>query len=342
MCAVENYKKFLEESKKTDETLEEHWIRTGKNLEFIKREGNKIKYWVHPRDVLLIDNNWLDISGYSSGWDFQTENSEILLKRVTESTSNEGNIVLDFFLGSGTTTAVAHKLKRKWIGVEMGEHFWTVVLPRMKKVLAYDKSGISKEKDVKEIYNEKNAGGFFKYQILEQYEDTLDNIELKENKQAQELFKDEYLLKYFLDYETRGNPSLLNIDKLKNPFSYKLKVNLEEVGESEEVVVDIPETFNYLLGLKIKKMKVRDNTRKYLFILGEKEGKDIAIVWREYEDNWSEDDFKNDKEFIIKELKSWAPHIVYINGQSVLTPKLGDSTVEIRYIEPEFKRLMQL
>ena len=44
--------------------------------------------------------------------------------------------------------------------VEMGEHFYTVVLPRMKKVLAYDKSEISKEKDVKEKYNENNAGGF--------------------------------------------------------------------------------------------------------------------------------------------------------------------------------------
>jgi len=225
----------------------------------------------------------------------------------------------------------------------MGEHFWTVVLPRMKKVLAYDKSGISKEKDVKEKYNEKTAGGFFKYQILEQYEDSLDNIELKENQKAQELFKDEYLLKYFLDYETRENPSLLNIEHLKNPFSYKLKVNLSEVGEPEEMIVDIPETFNYLLGLKVKKVKTRNNGRKYLFILGEKEGKDIAIVWREYDEKWKDEDFKKDKELIIKELKDWNPHIVYVNGQSVLTPKLGGDVdkAEIRYIEPEFKKLME-
>ena len=84
-----------------------------------------------------------------------------------------------------------------------------------------------------------------------------------------------------------------------------------------------------------------DKKRKYLFILGEKEGKDITLVWQEYEGKWSEDDFKKDKEFIIKELASWTPHIVYINGQSVLTPKLGEHPVEIRYIEPEFKRLME-
>jgi len=105
--------------------------------------------------------------------------------------------------------------------------------------------------------------------------------------------------------------------------------------------VDIPETFNYLLGLKIKKIKTRDNHRKYLFILGEKDGKDIAVLWRPYEDTWSDDDLKRDKEFIIDELESWAPHIVYINGQSVLTPELGQYPAEIRYIEPEFKKLME-
>jgi len=334
-----------------DNLYQEKKLRVNYNRNYVDRNGNRInglpEYLQFPYQSL--DSNWTDIPGYAQSKNFSTENSEILLKRVIESTSNEGDLVMDFFLGSGTTTAVAHKLKRKWIGVEMGEHFWTVVLPRMKKVLAYDKSGISKEKDVRGKYNRKTAGGFFKYQILEQYEDALDNIEFTPNKQAELKFGDDYLLKYFLDYETRGNPSFLNIDQLKNPFSYKLKVNLEEVGEPREMIVDIPETFNYLLGLKVKKIKAReialpsarnDKKRKYLFILGEKEGKDIAIVWREYDDNWSEDDFKEDKEFIIKELELWSPHIVYINGQSVLTPKFGDNPVEIRYIEPEFKNLM--
>ncbi|MEO0050595.1 MAG: site-specific DNA-methyltransferase, partial [candidate division WOR-3 bacterium] len=129
----------------------------------IKR--TKIPYFL-PKGFDLSNSNWTDIPSYSQTQGFATENSEILLKRVIESTSNEGDLVMDFFLGSGTTTAVAHKLKRKWIGVEMGEHFWTVVLPRMKKVLAYDKSGISRENDVRARYNEKTAGGFFKYQIL--------------------------------------------------------------------------------------------------------------------------------------------------------------------------------
>lgn len=153
----------------------------------LKVENGRIKILL---DKKKLGSNWTDIPGYSTVpvWGLKTENSEILLKRVIESTSNEGDLVMDFFLGSGTTIAVAHKLKRKWIGIEMGEHFYTVVLPRMKKVLAYDKSGISKEKDVKEKYNEKSAGGFFKYYELEQFEEILRNVEYSQEP-ASEFFK---------------------------------------------------------------------------------------------------------------------------------------------------------
>jgi len=304
------------------------------------KKGIKIPYFL-PKSFDIANTNWTDIPGYSQTQGFSTENSEILLKRVIESTSNDGEIIMDFFLGSGTTTAVAHKLGRKWIGVEMGEHFWTIILPRMKKVLAYDKSGISKEKDVKEKYNKKSCGGFFKYQILEQYEDTLDNIELEENQEGLEVLKDEYLLKYFLDYETSESPYFLNIEHLKDPFAYRLKVNLSEVGEPEEMVVDIPETFNYLLGLKVKKLKFRNNDKKrYMFVLGEKENKTYSVVWRTCGSNWTEEDFLKDKEFIKRELSEWKPHIVYVNAQSTLTPDFGDFKTEINYIEPDFKKLM--
>lgn len=75
-------------------------------------------------------------------------------------------------------------------------------------------------------------------------------------------------------------------------------------------------------------------------VKGQNDAKKTENLFREFGNNWNEDDFKEDKEFIIKELEPWAPHIVYVNGQSVLTPKLGKHTAEIRYIEPEFKNLM--
>lgn len=250
-------------------------------------------------------------------------------------------IILDYFAGSGTTAHAVMSLnsedggKRKFILVEMAHYFDTVIIPRLKKV-AYSFNW----RDGKPQDNE-GVGVFFKYQYLEQYEDALDNLELVPDKTAQKLFGDDYLLKYFLDFETKDNPSLLNIEHLKKPFSYKLRGNLEEVGEPQEVVVDIPETFHYLLGLKVNKVKVRKNKgKKYLFTLGEKDGRAIAIVWREYDDEWTQADFKKDKEFIIEELGPWSPQIVYVNCQSVLTPTFGDHVVEIRSIEPEFKALM--
>lgn len=85
---------------------------------------------------------------------------------------------------------------------------------------------------------------------------------------------------------------------------------------------------------------IKGDKRKYLFIFGEKEGVDIAVVWRKVDDNWDEDDFRKDKEFIIKELKAWMLQRIYINGQSILTTNLEEHPVEIHYIEPEFKRLM--
>jgi adenine-specific DNA-methyltransferase len=249
--------------------------------------------------------------------------------------------VLDFFGGSGTTGHAVMNLnnedggKRKFILIEMANYFDTVIIPRIKKV-AYSFNW----KDGKPQDSSGN-GIFFKYQVLEQYEDTLDNLELKENGNALNLFGSDYLLKYFLDFETQDDAAWVNFEQFKQPFSYRLKVNYEEVGEPQEAVVDLPETFHYLLGLKAKKIKVRkDKGRKYLFTLGEREGRNVAVVWREYDDAWAETDFKRDKEFIIQEIEAWAPQVVYVNGQSALTPQIGGYTVDIRAIEPEFRKRM--
>ena len=307
--AVENYRRYLEVSKETGESLEQYWRRTGKALEFIKREGDKIKYWVPPREYLMIDNNWMDIPGYSSTTRFQTENSEILLKRIIESTSEKGEWVMDFFLGSGTTTAVAHKLKRRWIGVEMGEHFYSVILPRMKRVLFYDKSGISKERDVREIYNAQNAGGFFKYHILEQYEDALENLQYR----------------YILQWEKEK--ILLDKEGFDDPLRYSLKV-VEEYSIRERRV-DPVETFNYLSGLEIIGYRtMRDGDRRYLFVLGRKGDRRVAIVWRSVE----KIDWERDKDFIEETLRDFHPHIIYANRHA---------TVEnFEQIEKVMERLM--
>ena len=91
---------------------------------------------------------------------FETPKPERLLKRVVEISTTPGDLVLDSFAGSGTTGAVAHKMGRRWIMVELGEHCHTHIIPRMKKVIdGTDQGGISK------AVNWKGGGGFRYYRL---------------------------------------------------------------------------------------------------------------------------------------------------------------------------------
>ncbi len=80
------------------------------------------EYWVEETDEAPLNSNWTDISGYSFTTDYPTENSEPLLQRVLEVGSKQNDLVADFFCGSGTTLAVAEKLGRRWIGVDLGRY----------------------------------------------------------------------------------------------------------------------------------------------------------------------------------------------------------------------------
>lgn len=90
---------------------------------------------------------------------FDTPKPERLLQRILHIASNPGDLVLDSFLGSGTTTAVAHKMGRRWIGIELGNHAYTHCFPRMKQVVEGEQGGISKAVDWK-------GGGGFKFYTL--------------------------------------------------------------------------------------------------------------------------------------------------------------------------------
>ena len=92
---------------------------------------------------------------------FDTPKPEKLLQRVLEIATDEGDLVMDSFLGSGTTTAVAHKMGRRWIGIEMGEHAKTHCAVRMKKVIDGEQGGISK------AVKWQGGGGFRFYELGE-------------------------------------------------------------------------------------------------------------------------------------------------------------------------------
>ncbi|MHA1785471.1 MAG: site-specific DNA-methyltransferase [Candidatus Helarchaeota archaeon] len=187
-------------------------------------------------DSEVVGNIWLDIPGYAQKEHFPTENSEELLERVILSSSNEDDFIIDFFLGSGTTIAAAHKLGRKWIGIEMAEHFSTVILPRMKRVLAGDQTGISKKVSWK-------GGGFFKYFELEQYEDTLRNSKFID------ISEKEFELDPFNEYVFLRDLKLLDVLNIDDQFD-EVIVNLSRLYDS----IDVPESIANLLGKSIKRI----------------------------------------------------------------------------------------
>jgi adenine-specific DNA-methyltransferase len=91
---------------------------------------------------------------------FDTPKPERLMQRILFLGSKENDLILDSFLGSGTTSAVAHKMNRRWIGIELGEHATTHCLPRLQQVVSgKDKGGIT------EAVNWKGGGGFKFYTL---------------------------------------------------------------------------------------------------------------------------------------------------------------------------------
>ena len=262
--------------------------RTGRDYVYYRRRP-------HDQGVVSI-SCWFD-ARYSA-----TEHGTALLKAIfgesafsypksihavtdaiyTAGASLADTCVLDYFAGSGTTGHAVINLnredkgKRKYILVEVGHHFDTVLLPRMKKVV-YSPDW----KDGKPVSRE-GVSQFFKYVRLESYEDTLDSLEVTTPDSAQQdllagnpALAEDYRLRYALGVETSGSACLLGKD-FTDPFAYTLSVVRD--GTRREVPTDLPETFNYLLGLRVESRRRLD---RVLAITGtDPEGKHCLILWR--------------------------------------------------------------
>jgi adenine-specific DNA-methyltransferase len=171
--------------------------------------------------------------------------------------NEDGDTVIDFFGGSGTTAHATIELnrgdetKRKFVLVEMGNHFDDVVKPRIQKVI-YSKDW----KDGKPVSRE-GSSHCFKYIRLESYEDALNNLAFREDQARNQAltkhddFRREYMLKYWLDFETKGSPSLLSVEQFADPTAYMLKIKKPGSDEYTEKAVDLVETFNWLIGLHV-------------------------------------------------------------------------------------------
>ncbi|MDY7030715.1 MAG: site-specific DNA-methyltransferase [Thermodesulfobacteriota bacterium] len=276
----------------------------------------------------------------------------------------QGDKVLDFFAGSGTTGHAVidlnreDSLDRRYILVEMGEHFNTTLKPRIQKVV-YSKDW----KDGKPLSRE-GISHMFKYIRLESYEDALANIELQRSGPQQLVldkardFRESYMLKYMLDVESRGSQTLLNIDNLDDPWNYKLLVGAGSVGETKPVNVDLVETFNWLLGLKVKRI---NRISGFQVIEGENpKAEKVLIIWRKIRDlttksaeqimrqrqksNEALDEFFKKQQYNTLDSDF---DLIYVNGDNNLMnvplypEKEGVAPrYKVRLIEEAFKQLM--
>jgi adenine specific DNA methylase Mod len=215
--------------------------------------------------IFPVGDIWNDIFSFtqsemrvSESFSFtSSQKPENLLRRIIQSSSKERDIVLDYFLGIGTTTAVAHKLNRKWLGIEMGNHFKEIyheegvkklgARGRMKIVLSGDKNikfqNMERRPHLSKDINWQ-GGGFFKYYELEQYEETLANCKYEDGDLFNSPSKTPYQEYVFMKDEKILKA--VEIDYEKN----KVKVDLEKLYSN----IDIAETLSNLTGKWIRKI----------------------------------------------------------------------------------------
>ena len=146
-----------------DDGLDDVYVIGGQQLIFYSKNVNEIDG--EKLATRLLTNIWTDIAwegiATEGGVTFRKgKKPERLLRRVIELATNPGDLVLDSFLGSGTTAAVAHKMGRRWIGVELGDHCYTHCKVRLDKVIdGTDAGGITKAVDWK------GGGGYRFYEL---------------------------------------------------------------------------------------------------------------------------------------------------------------------------------
>jgi adenine-specific DNA-methyltransferase len=156
----DNFKKMVAENRIW-------WGKQGDSIPQIKRFLSEVKQGVTPQTFWPFEEvghtqeakqEILKLFGQDV---FLTPKPERLMSRIVQIGSNPGDIILDSFLGSGTTAAVAQKMGRRYIGIEMGAHALTHCVPRLREVVDGERGGISESIDWR------GGGGFRFYQLGE-------------------------------------------------------------------------------------------------------------------------------------------------------------------------------
>ena len=300
-----------------------------------------------------------------------------LVEYFLQFTNIDNARVLDYYAGSGTTAHAAVSLyrqsgiHRRYILVDNGTNLDSIVRPRIQKVVYAPEWS-----KYRPTTRNQAVSHLMKYTRLESYEDALNNLETRRTDKQQLMLDDaedglreQYILRYMLDVETRGSQSLLNVQSFTDPTAYKLKVKRPGSDESREVNVDLLETFNWLIGLTVRHIAApqtfsatfeRDSEKRlrlkgclkqeedglYWFrtVTGTTpDGRRTLVIWRKLTGEPEQDNLMLDEWFTKQgySAKDSEFDLIYVNGGNNLENlKTPDDLWKVRLIEEDFHRLM--
>lgn len=333
---------------------------------------------------------WLTDLGLKVREDLYPKSVHVVEDSVRTVADNEASVV-DYFAGSGTTAHAVINLnradggRRRFVLVEMGDYFETVLLPRLKKVTFTPQWKDGKPKSLPKFEEAERGPRIMKVMRLESYEDALNNLAVRPTREQQlvldateasgpDSLREQYILRYMLDVETRGSQTLLNSAAFCDPTGYRLKVKRLGSDESREVNVDLLETFNWLIGLTVRRIAApqeftasfkRDSENRlrlkgplvqragglhwFRTVVGTTpDGRSILVIWRkrpggDTAEGVEQDNLVLDEWFTMQgySAKDQAFDAVYVNGDNNLENlKAPDDMWKVRLIEEDFHRAM--
>lgn len=356
-------------------------------LEAHERTAALFSNWVDPRyNAGTFGANLLrDIIGAQNPFSYP-KSIHTVEDAIFSAGLEEEAIVLDYFAGSGTTGHAVINLNRedgasrKFILIDNANYFDAVLVPRIKRITFAPEWKEGKPRRLATLEESERSPRMIKIVRLESYEDALNNLELRRTSPQQTIleiaetqgtngFREQYVLRYMLDVESRGSQSLLNVEGFKDPTGYKLKVKRPGSDESRETTVDLLETFNWLVGLTVhhiaapqtfragferdseKRLRLKgllkpDPTGPWWFrtVTGTTpDGRRTLIIWRKLTGDLEQDNLVLEAWFTKQgySTKDYEFQVIYVNGDNNLENlKAAEDTWKVRLIEEDFHRLM--
>lgn len=215
---------------------EDVYIKDGRQIYFYSNKVRKIDGILTPSKPLT--NLWVDIpyNGISNEGGVKLKNGkkpEKLLRRIIEISTKENDIVLDYHLGSGTCSAVAHKLNRQFIGIEQLDYGDNDSVVRLNNVLNEDTTGISK------VVNWKGGGAFVFLELKKYNQNFIENIESAKDTKALLKIWNEMKSKSFLNYNVDLKKQEEHIEEFKTLTLKNQKQHLCDLLDKNQLYVNL-------------------------------------------------------------------------------------------------------